>query len=73
MAPSDIPGSRLGLGGGAYFFILFHHLSPHFLKEIAKPSLTASELFQVENQSDDDGQDEDWSLMGAELERELGS
>jgi hypothetical protein len=30
-------------------------------------------LFQVENQSDDEGQDEDWSLMGAELERELGS
>ncbi len=29
--------------------------------------------FQVENQSDDDGQEEDWSMMGAELERELGS
>lgn len=29
--------------------------------------------FEVENQSDDDGQDEDWSMMGAELERELGS
>jgi len=29
--------------------------------------------FEVEAQSDDEGQDEDWSLMGAELERELGS
>ena len=36
-------------------------------------NLKLLKYLKVEAQSDDEGQDEDWSLMGAELERELGS